>query len=154
MTTTQTTPVDDRTRRTREQAATIHVGDRIRFTGDPSTRWWTVRARDERFIIATRQAAFEPGGTLRYTVVDLTGWTHRYNGVGPGVVRSSLNTLGGGWDLGPEGEGCDEILAELQAGRFELSVRRVLHVDGITRKEAGPMITTTAVVEVTEDVPA
>jgi len=114
----------------------IAVGDKIRFTPCASgKRYWTVRARDERFIVATMQAPFRPKGDLWYTVVDLTGWQDkRYNGAGNGVVRSSLNTLGGGWDLGPEGEGCQEVLGALQSGEWELSHRRVVNVDTIERK--------------------
>lgn len=108
----------------------IHVGSRIRLVPDTNRRrWWTVRARDERFIVATTQAPFEVKGTLWYTVVDTTGWQQkRYNGAGNGIVRSSLNTLGGGWDIGPNGEGCDEVLSALRSGEWELSHRRVVNV--------------------------
>lgn len=113
----------------------IEVGDRIRFTPGPhQNRWWTVRARNERFIVATMQAPFQAKGKQWYTVVDLTGWaTKFYNGAGRGVVRSSLDTLGGGWDIGPNGEGCDEVLAVLVSGDWELSHRRILSVWSIER---------------------
>lgn len=111
---------------------TIEIGQRIRFEPQNDAVWWTVRAADERFVIATRQAPFKPKGDLWYTVVDRTGWqAKRYNGAGEGVVRSSLNTLGGGWDIGPDGEGCQEALVALQSGQFELSNRRVMDVRGI-----------------------
>jgi hypothetical protein len=106
----------------------ITVGSRIRFDPQGGNWWWTVRARNDRFIIATQQAPFLPKGKVQYTVVDLTGWTYTYNGVRPGMVRSSLNTLGGGYDLGPDGEGCEQMLAELDAGTWELSRRRVMGV--------------------------
>lgn len=110
----------------------LNVGDRIRFMPQRGNRWWTIRARDGRFIVATQQAPFEPRGILRYTVVDLTGWTSKYNGVGPGKVRSSLNTLGGGAgdvaDISTD-EGCQAILAALQSGEWELSRRRVVRVE-------------------------
>lgn len=105
---------------------TIPAGDRIRFVPQSGNRWWTVRASDERYIVATRATVFT--GEVVYTVVDLTGWDRTYNGVKPGPVRSSLDTLGGGYDLGPDGEGCDQILAELNAGEHELSQRRVTEV--------------------------
>ena len=112
----------------------VRVGDRIRFA--PERRWWAVRDRDERFIVATAQAPFEPKGELVYTVVDLTGWQgHKYNGAGNGVVRSSLNTLGGGWDLGPNGEGSEQIIPALRTGTFELSNRRVANARVVEIKE-------------------
>lgn len=113
------------------QFTDVTVGDRIRFNPQSGRGWWTVKARSDRFVLAVQQAPFQPKGDLWYTVVDLTGWTHRYNGVGPGVVRSSLNTLGGGWDLGEDGEGCVGALAGLESGEWSLSRRRVMAVDGI-----------------------
>lgn len=112
------------------QIPDIKIGDRIRFLPQGGNRWWTVGARDERFIIASQQAPFEPKGTLQYTVVDLTGWTFTYNGVGPGIVRSSINLIGGGYDLDETGW-ADQMLAELQSGELELSHRRVMRVDRI-----------------------
>lgn len=114
-----------------EQFAPASVGDRIRFTPQPGRTWWRIHARDDRYLIAAQQAPFQPKGTLWYTVVDLSGWTHTYNGVRPGVVRSSLNTLGGSHSLNPIEKACAEILAGLQSGRWELSRRRVAPVDGI-----------------------
>lgn len=47
-----------------EIAGEVAVGDRIRFTPGPyGNRWWTVHARDERFIVATMQAPFQPKGS-------------------------------------------------------------------------------------------
>ena len=114
-----------------EQFAAVKVGDRIRFTPARSTgkRWWTVRARDERYLVATCKAPFTSDG-LFYTVVDLTGWQDKhYNGQGMGVVRSSLNTLGGGCECSTD-EQCQEILADLYEG-WELSHRRILDVTSI-----------------------
>ena len=111
----------------------IEVGDKIRFAPNGGRRWWTVRDRDDRFIVATCQAPFQPKGTLWYTVVDLTGWQDkRYNGAGNGIVRSSLNTLGGGWDL--DNDGAAEIIPGLTSGRWELSHRRVVNVWSIERR--------------------
>lgn len=118
------------------EAAAIHVGDKVRF-GPPSNdrRWWTVRDRDDRFIVATTQAPFKPKGELWYTVVDLRGWQDkRYNGAGNGVVRSSLNTLGGGWDI--DDEGIAAIIPALRSGQWELSNRRVANVWSIEHRPA------------------
>lgn len=109
--------------------APVDVGKRIRFVPESGNRWWTVWASDERYIIATRKAPFSE--ELVYTVVDLTGWTSTYNGVGPGPVRSSVNSLGGGYDLGPDGEGCAQMLAELNDNTIDLSWRRVVGVTQI-----------------------
>lgn len=110
----------------------IEVGQQIKFAGDHY--WWTVRARDDRYIVATRQAQFRPVGEYFYTIIDTVGFLDRtYNGVGNGPVRSSLNTLGGGWDLGPNFEGCGEMIRLLNDGRWELSHRRL--ADGTIVKE-------------------
>lgn len=117
----------------------VGVGDKVRFTpsGGTGNRWWLVRDRDERFIVATMQAPFQPKGDLCYTVVDLIGWQEkRYNGAGNGVVRSSLNTLGGGWDC--DVEGVSQIIPALHAGEWELSHRRVLSVWSVERKATAP----------------
>lgn len=128
-TNTQGTTVEDRLR-------ALRVGDH--FLPDPhgGRTWWMVEARDERFIIATRQAPFHPRGDLEYTVVDLTGWLDkRYNGVGPGIIRSSLNTMGGGYDVADGG--CDRMLADLQSGKWELSHRRLCIVWGVKVRRNG-----------------
>lgn len=110
----------------------IEVGDKIRFIPRAGGhKWWTVQARDERYIIATQQAPFRPKGEQIYTIVDLVGPAFGYNGIRPGPIRSSSNHLGGGWD-----EGWPELLAELQAGTVQLSHRRMAAVDEIiTQKE-------------------
>lgn len=112
----------------------ISTGDRIRFTAPDTethrSRWWTVAARDERYIIASRQAPFHSAGLHEYTVIDLVERQHPYNDVPPGIVRSSLNTLGGGFDTAQEGW-ADTMLAELNDGTWELSNRRLAAVHGI-----------------------
>lgn len=116
------------------QHADVAVGDQIRFIPDSRAKaWWTVADRSPDHVIAVRQAPFEPKGTVEYTVTGhLNG---QRNGAGPGLVRSSLNTLGGGWDLSNrEGVGSAEILAELESGRYGLSMRRVVSVTSIERK--------------------
>lgn len=113
----------------------VSVGDRIRFTPDSRERsWWEVIDRDEDHVVAIRQAPFHPKGTVEYTVTAM--WDHVYNGAGPGLVRSSLNTLGGGWDLSnrEDGAGAEDILDALSSGEYELSNRRVVGVDSIVRK--------------------
>jgi hypothetical protein len=117
-----------------DRFAAVQPGDLIRFVPQSNRNWWTVWARNERFLVATQQAPFQPKGTPWYTVVDLTGWNRTYNGVGPGVVRSSLNTLGGGWEVTLEGGGCQEILAGLEAGRWTLSSRRVCSIEDVEIK--------------------
>lgn len=102
-------------------AAALRVGDRIRLTpGSDGKRAWTVRARSRRFIVATCIEGFGRG--IAYTCIDTTGWLDwHYNGQGRGVVRSSLDTLGGGWDIGPDGEGLRRRLARTpirQVGAF------------------------------------
>ena len=136
----QSSPRTNETTRRPTMAATpqtddIAVGERIRFTPNHGRQWWTVRDRDERYIVATAHAPFQPKGTLQYTVVDLTGWQdRRYNGAGNGIVRSSLNTLGGGWNIGADGTGAGEILPALHSGERELSHRRVVNVVAIDRE--------------------
>jgi hypothetical protein len=114
-----------------EQA--LAVGDRFRFypRGGSGNRWWTLRARDERYLVATCPAPFRPKGELWYCVVDLR-WTSRRNGSRPGMIRSSLNVLGGGWPYDAfDQEAFDQVMVDLNRGTWELSVRRLLAVDRI-----------------------
>lgn len=109
---------------------------RIRFTPQSGKRWWDVLYEDNRFIIAVQPRPFAPStdDNLYYTVVDTTGWDRTYNGVGPGVVRSSLNSLGGMWpgeDFSTDS--VDRVVEALYEGRWELSNRRVLTVESIER---------------------
>lgn len=107
------------------------VGDLVRLDPDSGRGPWLVEARDERFIIVSRQAPFKPRGTLQYAIVDLTGWTREYNGVAPGPVRSSASTIGGQYDMSRP-DWARRLLAELVDGTRQLSVRRVMRVDAIT----------------------
>lgn len=115
-----------------KQLDELRIGDRVRFTPSggrsPKDRvWWKVVARNVDHVVLVRQAPFAPRGELEYTVTD---WLdHGYNGSGPGPVRSSLNSLGGGYDVGPDGEKAHNVIAELEdpAG-LELSMRRVLKI--------------------------
>ena len=116
----------------RSAAATLEVGARVRFTPTHGSgnRWWKLRARSDRFLLLTHAAPFSNRSELWYTVVDLTGWKQTYNGVGPGVARSSLNVLGGGWDCTTDAS-CAEAIAALESGKWELSYRRVAAVESI-----------------------
>lgn len=113
----------------------LAVGDKIRFLPDSNARaWWTVIGRDHDHVVAARQAPFCPKGDLHYTITGQASGTR--NGAGPGLVRSSMNTLGGGWDLtGRAAEGAAEMLEALKSGRFELSMRRVVDIKTIERKD-------------------
>jgi hypothetical protein len=50
-----------------EQARTLSVGDRVWLA--THKRAWTVRARDERYVVLTQP--FNPKRTVTYTVIDL-----------------------------------------------------------------------------------
>lgn len=121
---------------TPETIPPLVVGDNFRFVPQSNSLWWTLRARDERWLLATCPAPFKPRGELWYCVVDLRR-PYKYNGVGPGMVRSSLNALGGGW---PYDEFSDEAfhqaLADLNAERWELSNRRLVIVHRFEPKAA------------------
>ena len=77
----------------------------------------------------------KPGGASRprrqYTVID-TAFEDSWRGQGPGVVRSSLDTLGGGWKVGPDGAGCEDALRAIETGVQQLSYRRLLAVESIS----------------------
>jgi hypothetical protein len=115
----------------------LEVGDQIRFigpeSGSHSSRWWQVAAADQRYIIAWRQVPFQPQDTTEYTVIDQIEREHAYNGVGPGIVRSSLNTLGGGYDM-RQPDWAVTMLSELHDGTWELSNRRLMQVYGVEVK--------------------
>lgn len=111
---------------------TLSVGDRARIhPGARARASWRTIARDDQHVVLVRQAGFRPAGELEYTVIGHID--HAYNGEGPGLVRSSLNTLGGGWAInGREDAAGQEILDALAEGTFRLSPRRYL---GIARVE-------------------
>jgi hypothetical protein len=112
----------------------IQVGDRIRLAPGRNRRaWWTVTARDHDHIVAVRQAAFQSKGTVEYTI--LATIDYRYNAAGPGLIRTTVNTIDGGWDLGGRvKEGSEEIIAALASGDWELSLRRLLGVAVVERE--------------------
>lgn len=121
----------------REVAAEVTVGDRIRPQPHGGRTWWTVQARNERYLVATRPEPFaSKGAGLQYTVIDLRS-TMRHNGAYPGVARSSLDTLGGGWDINPGSPlgDCEAILRNLTDGDVSLSPRSIVQVTGLDVKQ-------------------
>lgn len=56
----------------------------VRFSDD--RRWWTVRARDDRFTILTRSSVFGSPDDVVYTIVDAER-----------AVRGPCNQVGQGW---------------------------------------------------------
>lgn len=126
---TETTTLSRPGTQTPETIPAMSVGDRIRFMPQKGNRWWTIRARDERFIVVTQQAPFEPKGELWYAVVDLRR-PYKHNGVGPGMVRSSLNAFRGGWPYDEFDQvAFDQAIADLNDGTRALSNRRLMIVD-------------------------
>ena len=113
----------------------VNVGDKVRFTpGSRPKAWWEVTARDDKHIVAVRQAAFHPKGVVEYTIV--ADIDYRYNFAGPGLIRTTVNTIGGGWDLEDRvTEGSEEIIAVLASGEWELSNRRLIDLTTIERKD-------------------
>lgn len=111
----------------------VQVGDYVKFYPDSNERqWWHVVARNDDHVVAVRQAPFQEKGTLQYTV---TGYReYQYNGVGPGLVRSSLDSMGGGWDLGEDGSEAYTIIEALESGDHDLSNRRLENVKAIEVK--------------------
>ena len=110
--------------------AELRVGDLVKVHPDSNQRRpWTVAARNDQHVILIRQAAFELRGVMEYCV---TGWLNSmYNGEGPGPVRSSLNSLGGGWDMGENGSLAHTAIEALESGQRQLSMRRVCGIDRI-----------------------
>lgn len=123
---------DERT--TRDIVSGLAVGDRVRINGNRLT--WTVTARNDDYVVAVRQAPFQPKGEHQYTII--THSDYRYNFVGPGLILTTVNTMGGGWDLdGRVEEGSRELVEALASGEWETSHRRRerLHKLEVVRKE-------------------
>jgi hypothetical protein len=96
----------------------LAIADRVRLSkGGREKNWWTVRATDNRFVILTRQAPFEPKGTVEYTIID---WERG--------VRGPTDLLGQGWDFETEGvdTGAKRLLRALNN-----------HLDTCSRSQAG-----------------
>lgn len=107
------------------QVAGLGEGDRILLGQD--SRAWTVQARDAVFVVATRVVG---RGMVEYTVIAVQDPC----GEVPAVVRSSVDTLGGGYAVAAAdpGAGCRAMLAELAAGELGMSVRRMVQVPALT----------------------
>lgn len=106
----------------------MRPGQRVRFhpRGSDGNWWWTVRVVDGRYAVATQPARFG-SPYLHYTVIDL-----EHN---RGPSRSSLNTLGGGYDVGLHGEKSHEVVDALRSGLRQLSNRRIIEVEAIEVEE-------------------
>lgn len=109
----------------------VNAGDRVRVHPGARARVaWRVVARDEQHVVLVRQAGFRPAGELEYCILAVID--HTYNGVGPGLIRTSMNTLGGGWNInGREADAGQEILDVIAEGTYQLSPRRYLGVERI-----------------------
>lgn len=106
--TSSTTPASD----------TIPAGvTQVLFAGD--RRWWTIRARSDRYVILTRQREFRRAGEVVYTIVD---WDRS--------IRGPADTLGQGWDFNADSldDDAQRLLRALQY-REHLDRR---HADGET----------------------
>lgn len=111
----------------------VQVGDYVKFYPDSNERqWWHVVARNTDHVVAVRQAPFQPKGTLQYTVTG--NIDYQRNGKGPGLIRSSLNSLSGYWDLGEDGSEAYTVIEALENGDHELSMRRLEDVESIEVK--------------------
>lgn len=106
----------------------LAVGDKIRLAhGGGEKRWWDVRARDERFVILTRQAPFRPKGDVEYTIIDTVR-----------DLRGPCNLIGQGWDFEsrPVAESAADLLAALNAHvEWNEFTRRDRAENGTTRWE-------------------
>jgi hypothetical protein len=117
---------DERTKE--EIVRRLEVGQRIHINGHRLT--WTITARNDEYIVAVRQEPFRPKGEHQYTVI--THSDYRYNFVGPGLILTTANTMGGGWDLdGRVEEGSRELVDALASGEWDTSHRRREWLDSI-----------------------
>lgn len=90
----------------------VNVGDKVYFPNEKKP--YTVRARDERFIICTKP--FNPRHTVLYTIIDLK---HKWRGPDDRIFCSGYES----------DEDCAERLVELQSGEIEVSARRGIRLD-------------------------
>ncbi len=90
----------------------VEVGDKVHVPNEK--RPYTVRARDERYIICTKP--FNPEHTVLYFIVDLVD---KWRAPDDCVFCSGYET----------DEDCNERLQELQSGEIGLSRRRGLPLD-------------------------
>lgn len=90
----------------------VEVGNKVFFPNEK--RPYTVRARDDRFIICTKP--FNPQHTVLYTIIDLQ---NKWRGPDNMVFCSGYES----------DEDCTERLTELQSGEIEVSRRRGIPLD-------------------------
>lgn len=123
------------TMQTEATALGLQLHEQLRFAQD--RRWWTVRAVDETYAVATRQAEFEPRGVVVYTIIDPAQ-----------EIRGGCTLLGGGWALNPDDlEGSAEDLLHAlresfdQTGRADLPEHRRRHFYRveISRRRTAPL---------------
>lgn len=93
-------------------ALNLAVGDQIKFLDDRF--WWTARAVDDRYAVLTRHTPFRKDGILTYTIIDAERGR-----------RGPCNLIGQGWgfDIDKPEEGAEELLAELQADKVQITSR-------------------------------
>jgi hypothetical protein len=102
------------------QAEALNVGDRVWLS--THKRAWTVRARDERYVVLTQP--FNPKRTVTYTVIDLE--------LG---IRGTSDCWGSGFESDEDVARSMKLFAD---GTAEISVRNNVTLD-IVRVEARAM---------------
>lgn len=90
----------------------VNIGDKVCVPTDK--RPYTVKARDERYIICTKP--FNVRHTVLYFIIDLL---NKWRAPDNMIFCSGYETT----------EDCQERLKELQDGTIELSRRRGIHLD-------------------------
>ncbi|MDF2994279.1 MAG: hypothetical protein K0S37_4793 [Microbacterium sp.] len=90
-------------------ALNLQLNERVKFSGDDSRYWWTVRAADDRFAVLTRYAPFRKR-PIAYTIID----TER-------DLRGPCDLIGQGWDFNTEsddtiGTSARKLLTALRGG--------------------------------------
>jgi hypothetical protein len=96
----------------------LNVGDRVKVKGTKADarRWWTVRAVDQRYVILTRQADFQPKGVIYYSIID---WERG--------VRGPCNLIFGYDVTLPQGP--DNLLNDLNFAHVEVSYRNNIEAE-------------------------
>ena len=81
----------------------LKKGDKVKLALDSQDRlWWTVRVRDNRWMILTRHAPFQKKGWKYYTIIDTTEG-----------IRGPCNLVGQGWDAKMSDKACKSLLEAL-----------------------------------------
>ena len=96
----------------------LNVGDRVKVKGTKSDarRWWDVKAVDQRYVILTRQADFQPKDVIFYSIID---WERG--------VRGPCNLIFG-FDVSPP-DGPDNLLDALNTEHVEVSSRNYIQAE-------------------------